>query len=422
MTPAPDPPAATETGAPEPGQLLRGFRPFDRLSPEAAAAVEPLLEQRRYRLGQTLLRADVMPEGVLLLRSGTLRSLATDPRDGEPRTIEQLQPGALAGWCGLLRGEPCEELRASAEAELLLLPAAAFADLLAQHEALRRWFAITLPAAELFRLLDGLQRQDPQWLPALESWPAIRPRARLRSLPPATDAAGEAAEPLTLPSELRWYVSSGGTLGQPWPAGESPASAAADGGWLQGDRPSLADIALLPFVRQFRLTDPEAFDAEPDLAALQAWLQRFLASPALAAVMEGAWGPRQRWRSPRWLYHLALAEEWRAARRLGVYDRSTRGLSLAQVGFIHASHAHQLEDTWRRFYADAGEVVLLHIDPDRLAAAGVSVRLEPAPPSGERFPHLDGPLPLEAVRLAEPFQPPEPDPAPRATPAQASCP
>ena len=50
---------------------------------------------------------------------------------------------------------------------------------------------------------------------------------------------------------------------------------------------------------------------------------------------------------------------------------------------------------------DAGDVVLLHIDPERLAAAGVPVRLEPAPESGELFPHLYGPLPLEAVRLVE---------------------
>jgi glutathione S-transferase len=186
--------------------------------------------------------------------------------------------------------------------------------------------------------------------------------------------------------------------------GGGTAPPAASGGWLLGDRPSLADWALLPFVRQFRLADPQAFDAAPDLGALQGWLQRFLGSPELAAVMEAPWGLRRSWRSPRWLYHLALAEEWRSARRDGVYVRSTRGLTLQQVGFIHASHAHQLDATWRRFYADAGEVVLLHIDPDRLAAAGVPVRLESAPDSGEQFPHLYGPLPLQAVRLAEPFQ------------------
>ena len=177
--------------------------------------------------------------------------------------------------------------------------------------------------------------------------------------------------------------------------------ASSPAGWLLGDGPSLADLALLPFVRQFRLADPAGFDAEPDLGAVRIWLERFLVSPELAGVMEAPWGLRRSWRSPRWLYHLALAEEWHAARRDGVYARSTRGLSLRDVGFIHASQADQLEGTWRRFYADARDVVVLHIDPEQLAEAGVPVRLEPAPGSGELFPHLYGALPLAAVRLVE---------------------
>ena len=188
--------------------------------------------------------------------------------------------------------------------------------------------------------------------------------------------------------------------------GGGNARMASQTGWLLGDVPCLADWALLPFVRQFHLSDPEGLAAEPDLGPLRAWLARFLASPQLAAVMEPPWGLRHSWRSPRWLYHLALAEEWQAARREGVYRRSSRGLSLQQVGFIHASHADQLAATWRRFYADAPDVLVLHIDPERLAAAGVPVRLEPAPESGELFPHLYGALPLSAVRLAERFAPP----------------
>ena len=39
---------------------LRQHRPFDRLSPERAAAVEPQLELRHYRLGQTLLRPELL--------------------------------------------------------------------------------------------------------------------------------------------------------------------------------------------------------------------------------------------------------------------------------------------------------------------------------------------------------------------------
>ena len=211
----------------EPALLLRGFRPFDRLPPETAAALEPLLEFRRYRLGQMVLRADVMPEGVLLLRSGTLRSLASDPISEEQRTIEQLQPGALAGWCGLVRDEPCEELRASSEVELLLLPATAFRNLLDNSETMRQWFGIALPAAELYRLLDALHRQEPHWLPALQSWPAIRECARVKSLLPG------AGQPTDLPPDLRWYVSSGGSLAQSWPSSQPAPSPPSGSAWVR---------------------------------------------------------------------------------------------------------------------------------------------------------------------------------------------
>ncbi len=177
------------------------------------------------------------------------------------------------------------------------------------------------------------------------------------------------------------------------------------GGWLVRERPSLADVALLPFVRQFRLADAEGFDRQNDLAPLQDWLQRFLQGPELAAVMAGSWAPRRPWRSRRWIYHLALAGEWRQAKAAGVYERSTRGQSLQDVGFIHASGAEQVEATYGRFYADAGEVLLLTIDPDRLTAP---LRWEPAPDTGECFPHIHGPLPLEAVLAAEPFPAPQP--------------
>jgi glutathione S-transferase len=181
-------------------------------------------------------------------------------------------------------------------------------------------------------------------------------------------------------------------------------------GWLLGERPSLADWALLPFVRQFRQADPEGFDAESGLEPLQAWLERFLVGPELAAVMAEPWAARSPWRSPSWLYHLALRPEWQAARIEGVYRRSTRGRSLEEVGFIHLSAADQLAATAERFYADlpAGALLLITLDPQRLAAAGLEVRLEPAPPHGELFPHLYGPLPLQAVLLAEPFVPVSP--------------
>ena len=171
-------------------------------------------------------------------------------------------------------------------------------------------------------------------------------------------------------------------------------------GWLLGDQPSWLDWAVLPFVRQWRLADSDRLDRLAGLEHLRRWLQRFEDGPELAAVMAPPWAQRQAWRSPQWIYHLALAEDWRAAKTCGEYRRSTRGLALEQVGFIHASGAHQVEATFRRFYADAEAVVLLTLDPGRLDAP---LRWEAAPDSGELFPHIYGPLPVGAVRLAEPF-------------------
>ncbi len=47
---------------------------------------------------------------------------------------------------------------------------------------------------------------------------------------------------------------------------------------------TLADYAILPFVRQFAFIDKPWFDSQP-WPALQAWLQRFLISPRFAAIM-----------------------------------------------------------------------------------------------------------------------------------------
>lgn len=56
------------------------------------------------------------------------------------------------------------------------------------------------------------------------------------------------------------------------------------GEWIFA-RPSLADYALLPFVRQFAFVDKPWFDAQP-WPRVHAWLARFLASNRFAAIME----------------------------------------------------------------------------------------------------------------------------------------
>jgi glutathione S-transferase len=59
----------------------------------------------------------------------------------------------------------------------------------------------------------------------------------------------------------------------------------ADHDYLLGDRLSLADIALLPFVRQFAHVDREWF-AQTPYVRLQAWLQRLLESELFISIMK----------------------------------------------------------------------------------------------------------------------------------------
>ena len=95
------------------------------------------------------------------------------------------------------------------------------------------------------------------------------------------------------------------------------------------------------------------------------------------------------------IYHLTLLEVWEMAVEAGSYETSTREASLAEVGFIHASFAEQLATTAARFYGDvpSSELIVLEIDPSRLTAP---VLVE-ASSGGERFPHIYGPLNLDAV-------------------------
>ena len=94
------------------------------------------------------------------------------------------------------------------------------------------------------------------------------------------------------------------------------------------------------------------------------------------------------------LFHLADRRQWEAARAAGRYEVSTRGRTLPEVGFIHCSLRHQVRTVADAVFADADDLVLLTIDGDRVPAP---IRYE-----GPDFPHIYGPLPVDAVVAARP--------------------
>ncbi|HYF74700.1 MAG TPA: DUF952 domain-containing protein [Nocardioides sp.] len=105
------------------------------------------------------------------------------------------------------------------------------------------------------------------------------------------------------------------------------------------------------------------------------------------------------------IFHLATLADWAAAQQSGSYTTSTRGRTLDEEGYIHASRADQWEAVHAAFYADVTEpLVLLEIETDLL---GVPVVEEPpAPGVTETFPHVYGPIRPEAVVAVSPVEQP----------------
>ena len=101
------------------------------------------------------------------------------------------------------------------------------------------------------------------------------------------------------------------------------------------------------------------------------------------------------------IFHIALESDWVAAEGSGRYAVSTLGRSLADEGFIHASHDHQVDGVLTRYYSEVTEpLVVLTIDPGLL---GCEVREEAPPGSDEAFPHIYGPVPVGAVVEVRPL-------------------
>jgi uncharacterized protein (DUF952 family) len=104
------------------------------------------------------------------------------------------------------------------------------------------------------------------------------------------------------------------------------------------------------------------------------------------------------------ILHITNQPEWDAAQSAGQYEAP----SLHSEGFIHFSTADQVVWVANAFYAGQNDLRLLIVDPERLSA---ELRWEdPAHPGvrmdivqSEVFPHLYGPLNLDAVLQVVPF-------------------
>jgi uncharacterized protein (DUF952 family) len=96
------------------------------------------------------------------------------------------------------------------------------------------------------------------------------------------------------------------------------------------------------------------------------------------------------------IFHITTRQEWEAALPAGEYTAP----SLETEGFIHFSQRHQVVGVANAAYRGVPDLVLLSVDPERLAAP---LRYEQGVHADERFPHLYGPLELSAVVDVRPF-------------------
>ena len=90
------------------------------------------------------------------------------------------------------------------------------------------------------------------------------------------------------------------------------------------------------------------------------------------------------------IYHVVNNTTWQKAMQQGFYEAA----SLAAEGFIHTSKAEQVAGVLNRYYKGQTDLLLLHIDESRLTS---TLKYELAPSVNEEFPHIYGPLNLNAV-------------------------
>lgn len=100
------------------------------------------------------------------------------------------------------------------------------------------------------------------------------------------------------------------------------------------------------------------------------------------------------------IYHIADREDWEKAQEIGEYMTP----NLSDFGFIHCSTRDQIIKVANFQYEGQRNKELLEIDEELL-----NVRVEyekvPGAPFDEKFPHVYGPIEVDAVVGNAPFEP-----------------
>lgn len=90
------------------------------------------------------------------------------------------------------------------------------------------------------------------------------------------------------------------------------------------------------------------------------------------------------------IYHITTQPEWSAAKTKGLYSAP----SLEAEGFIHCSDGKQVNGVLERYFQGKYDLLKLVIDTEKL---GAELKYEWAESVDESFPHVYGPINLDAI-------------------------
>jgi uncharacterized protein (DUF952 family) len=94
------------------------------------------------------------------------------------------------------------------------------------------------------------------------------------------------------------------------------------------------------------------------------------------------------------IYHVTTKQAWQEATAQGFYTTA----SLEAEGFIHCSQDHQVAGVLERYFAGQTDLIKLTIDTNKLTSRFV---FDWSPSTADTFPHIYGPINLDAVLASE---------------------
>ncbi|MCL4871835.1 MAG: DUF952 domain-containing protein [Anaerolineae bacterium] len=99
-----------------------------------------------------------------------------------------------------------------------------------------------------------------------------------------------------------------------------------------------------------------------------------------------------------YIWHITTPAEWAVAQAQGQYTAD----SLLTEGFIHCSTPAQVVEVANGLFRGRNDLILLHINSHQVQSPIV---YEDCYQTGQQFPHIYGPLNLDAVTAVYPFPP-----------------